>query len=582
MTTNPTPNANRTDQEAFVPPYYMLILALLGVLVAVIVAVTQPTFTVVGWGGLGLAVLALLAWVLMAPAQAKAVLTGRTARFGGASVLVTAVFIVALIAIYIFIQGRNIRIDLTERDTFSLNEVTRQAIAGLGADPNVPQVKLLAFYGAVQAGQRDQDTLLFEDYATTSGGKISYEFIDPDRNPAIVEQYKVTRPGQIAVVALKEDGQPDVENAELVNFVSQDQLTNAILRVAAQGDFRAYFLNVDGGLNLTDSGPSGMSLLNNSLTQRYDWKTQQVSLFELTGPQSQIKLDDPAVDGQVIVIPGGDKPLSDGEVQFLADYVNRGGSLVIFAAPGIRAAGGQDGQPASVDSSQPLALAPNLSEFLYTNFGLRFSNAIVLDPTQALQSPLIPVASDFSRTNYITSSFASGRSGLVFELPHPIEIAPELPPNVTVDELVKSTAGAFAKTDLAALLNDANASIEAAEEDPKGPFVLAAAAENSQTGARVVLFGSTSIPVNTLALGSGLVNLEAAFNSLVWSTRFNDFFSTVNVQSLPRLQDAPVFAPEQTLRNIWLVTVVLLPFGILAIGLLVWWNNRERVVTGRS
>ncbi len=582
MTTNPTPNANQANQEAFIPPYYMLILALFGLLIAVIVAVTQPTFTVVGWGGLGLAALSLVAWALMAPGEARAVLTGRTARYGGASLLVTVVFIIALIFLYIFIQGRNLRVDLTERDTFSLNEVTRQAIASLGADPNVPSVKLLAFYGAVQAGQRDQDTLLFEDYAATSGGKISYEFVDPDRNPALAEQYKVTRPGQIAVVAIQPDGQPDVENAESVSFVSQDQLTNAILRVAAQGDFRAYFLNVDGGLNLTDSGPSGMSLLNNSLTQRYDWKTQQVSLFELTGPDSAIKLDDPTVDGQVIVIPGGDKPLSDSEVQFLADYVNKGGSLVIFAAPGIRSAAGQDGQPASIDSSQPLALAPNLSEFLYTSFGLRFTDQIVLDTTQALQSPLVPVATDFSSASYITSAFPSGRSGLVFELPHAIEIAPELPASVTVETLVRSTAASFAKTDIASLLNDPSAPLQAAEGDPKGPFVLAASAENTQTGARVVLFGSTSIPVNTLALGSGLVNLEAAFNSLVWSTRFNDFFSTVNVQSLPRPQDVPVFASEQTLRNIWLVTVVLLPFGILGIGLLVWWNNRERAPQGRS
>lgn len=582
MTTNPTPNANQAHQEAFIPPYYMLILALFGLLVAVIVAVTQPAFNVVGWGGLGLAALSLVAWALMAPGEARAVLTGRTARYGGASLLVTVVFIIALIFLYIFIQGRNLRIDLTERDTFSLNEVTRQAIASLGADPNVPPVKLLAFYGAVQAGQRDQDTLLFEDYAATSGGKISYEFVDPDRNPALAEQYKVTRPGQIAVVAIQPDGQPDVENAESVSFVSQDQLTNAILRVAAQGDFRAYFLNVDGGLNLTDSGPTGMSLLNNSLTQRYDWKTQQVSLFELTGPDSAIKLDDPTVDGQVIVIPGGDKPLSDSEVQFLADYINKGGSLVIFAAPGIRSAAGQDGQPASVDSSQPLALAPNLSEFLYTTFGLRFTDQIVLDTTQALQSPLVPVATDFSSASYITRAFPSGRSGLVFELPHAIEIAPELPANVTVETLVRSTADSFAKTDIASLLNDPNATLQAAEGDPKGPFVLAASAENTQTGARVVLFSSTSIPVNTLALGSGLVNLEAAFNSLVWSTRFNDFFSTVNVQSLPRPQDVPVFASEQTLRNIWLVTVVLLPFGILGIGLLVWWNNRERAPQGRS
>ncbi len=570
--TNPTPKTN--EQEAFIPPYYMLLLALAGFMVALIVLVTQPTFNVVGWGALGIAALSLVAWVLMAPDQARAVVTGRTARFGGTSLLVTALFIVALIAVYVVVRGQSWRVDLTERDTFSLTAESRQAVTTLGADPTVPKVQILAFYGTAQAGARDQDTLLFDDYATTSAGKISYQFIDPERNPAQAQLYNVTRAGQIAVVADKADGTPDTENAEIVSFLSQDDLTNAILRVAAQGDFRAYFLNVSNGLQLTSTSGTGMSALNDSLTQRYDWTTQQVSLFELTGQDSRINLDDPAINGKVLVIPGGDQPLSDDEMRFIADYVNKGGSLVIFAAPSIRGSAGSDGQ-ASFTRNLPLALAENMSSFLWDNFGLRFTDQLIVDPTLSVQSPLIPVATDFSTTSYITRNFRTGQSGMVFELPHSIEIAPTLPANVTVDELAKTSADSFAKTDIEAVLQSDGA-IQAEASDPKGPFVLAAAAENSVTGARVILFGSESIPSNNFALGSGIVNLDAAFNSLVWATRFNDFFSTVNVQSAAREQDAPVFATDQVLRNISLFTLVLLPFGVLLIGFVVWWNNRER------
>jgi hypothetical protein len=116
-----------------------------------------------------------------------------------------------------------------------------------------------------------------------------------------------------------------------------------------------------------------------------------------------------------------------------------------------------------------------------------------------------------------------------------------------------------------------------AEGDPQGPFVLAAAAENTQTGARVVLFGSESVPSNQFAsFGSGVVNLDVAFNSLVWSTRFNDFFQTVTVQSAIRPQDAPVVANDQILRNVGLLTIFVIPFGVLIVGILVWWNTRER------
>jgi hypothetical protein len=41
-------------------------------------------------------------------------------------------------------------------------------------------------------------------------------------------------------------------------------------------------------------------------------------------------------------------------------------------------------------------------------------------------------------------------------------------------------------------------------------------------------------------------------------------------------QDAPVTTDQQTIRNINFVTVLLLPFGVLGIGVLVWWFSRER------
>lgn len=556
--TEQTPNSTM-EEEPFIPPYYMLILAFIGLVVALVVAVSQPTFSVVGWGGLGIALLSLVAWVLMSPQQARSFITGRTARFGGVSVIVTAVVLVALVAIYTLIRGQNIRIDLTQRDTFSLTEESRTAIDGIGKDPNLPQVKILAFYGSGQAARRDQDALLFEDYQKTSAGKITYEFVDPDRNPALAQQYSITSPGQISVFKLAEDGQPDIGNAQKLTFLNQDQMTNAILRVAASGDFRAYFLRVEDGIDLTASSPAGMSTLNNGLTNSYNWKTQQITLFQISAPESEITLNDPTVDGEVMVIPGGSKPLTDDELKIITDYVDKGGNLVIFAAPSIN------------EDKVSLSTGEKLSEYLYTNFGVRFVENMILDRTLSFQNPIIPVSVDFSRNNYITQSFPTG-NGMIFELPRSIEVSPTLPQNVTVTELARSSAEAYAKTDIQAVI-DGN--IDPADSDARGPFVLAAAAENAVTGSRVVLFGSTSIPINNYAQLNNAVNLDAGFRSLVWTTHFNDFFATVTIQSQQRPQDTPIFVNQQTGSTINLVTIFLLPFGILLVGFLVWWNSRE-------
>lgn len=550
---------NDAAQEPLIPPQVLLLLAGAGFLVALVVLLTQPTFGVVGYGGLAFGVLALLAWALLAPQQARAVLTGRTARFGGTSVVVTIIFLVALAAIYTVVQGQNIRVDLTERDTYSLTEESRAAIAGIGADPTIPQVKILAFYGATQAGLRDRDSLLFDDYAQTSQGKITYEFIDPDRNPQQAGLYGVTRSGQIAVVALDENGVPDSENAVLVNFVDQAQLTNAILRVAASGEFHAYFLTVQDNLS------ADMSLLKQNLVNRFDWTVEDVSLAQLTAPQSRFRLNDPSLDGQVVVIPGGSRPLADQELAIIRDYLENGGELIVMAGTNLNLEG------------TSLASAENFSAMLMELFGVQFNNDVVIDQTQAFQTPLLPVATDLDSVSFITTNgIPTGQGALIFEVPQSISIAEQLPPDVIVRPLVRSTDAAYATTDLQRVLSG---DIAQRDDDATGPFVLAASIENTQTGARVVLFGSTSVASDSYTLFQNIDNLSVAFNSLIWATNFDSYFNQINIQPRQRPQDAPLFADTQTLRNITFVTVGLLPFGILAIGIAVWWVNRERIRT---
>ncbi|MBL8163629.1 MAG: GldG family protein [Anaerolineae bacterium] len=562
------PNTTPKEQEPFIPPYFMLILAAVGFIVALVVLLTQPQFTVVGWGGLGLGLLSLLAWVLMAPQQARALVTGRTALYGGTTILVSGLLIAALIGIYAFAKSRNVRIDLTQRENFSLTEQTRPVIQGLALEPNVPNIKIIAFYGAGQAGTRDQDSVLFDDYATTSQGKISYEFIDPDRNPTVAQQYNVTRAGQIVVVPLGADNAPVVDKAQTVNFLSQADLSNAILRVAASGDFRAYFLSVEGGLELEDSGVTGMASLNDSLKSRFNWNTQQVNFVDLTNPASGITLNDPAADGEALVIVGGSSALGEDQVKVITDYLDAGGDLVLMAAP------------INVDGSPALAVTESLNNYLFEKYGLRFRDDIILDETQAFQTPFAPVAGTFDSTQFVTSLFAGVRgAAMVMEQTRSIEVAATAPQGVTVTQIVSSADTSYAKIDPAVLSATEIEQVRAAEADTKGPFVLGATAENATTGSRVVLFGSMFVPANQYdqLRSLNVFNLDVALRSVAWVARFDEFFNQIpQLAEENRPEDAPIFVSAEANRNINLLTVVVMPFGVLLIGFLVWWNNRER------
>lgn len=557
MSEQPNP-IHHDENEPFIPPQYMLYVALIGLIIAGITAFTQPEFTVIGWGGLGIALLGGIAWVLMSPQEARSFIMGRSFRIGGMTLLISAIFLFALIALYAFVKDQNWRVDLTQRDSFSLTEAARDEIRKLGADPTRPLVKITAFYGVSQAGRRDRDTLLFDDYVESSNGKITYDFIDPDRNPIAVQEFGNPRPGQLVVAKVAEDGSLDLENKEFVTTVTQEALTNAVLQVSAQGDFRAYFLTVDQGLQLEDNSEGGLSALQDNL-DRLKWTVKQLTLFELTSPESEDRLDSPA-DGVVLVIPGGETALPDDQLKLITDYLDQGGSLVLLP---------------SVDVNDTLATADNLSNYLYEKFGLRFNRDFVIDPSASAGSPLTPLATEFDASSFITSIFGQG-SLMLFDVAHSIDINPTAPLGVTVTQLAKSTAQSYSKTGLTSVTAE---DLRRADTDATGPFVLAASAENAVTGARVVLFSSQFVPTNRYETLSavGVQNLNAVFRSLAWATGFDSFVTEIPQVGFEfRPQDTPVFAQDSELRTINLVTVVLLPFGILLLGFFVWWNTRTR------
>lgn len=544
--------------EPLIPSWLLLGAALLGLIVAFGVTFTQG-INIVVIGALAVSIASVVAWALFAPQEFRGFITGRGVRFGGLSIVVTLVFVAALIGIYSVVKAQNWRVDLTEQDTFSLNQASRDAITALGADPNIPPVELLAFYGVTQASRRDQDELLFDDYVDAGNGKISYEFVDPEREPVLAEQLDV-QAGQVAVIGHNQDGTRDIAGAQVIDFVTQEQLTNAILRVAATGDFRAYILSVEDGAELEDTGAEGLSQLGGVMTDQLDWTAEQVSLLDLTS--GTINLSDPLVDGTVLIIPGGETPLSDEGLAALTGYLDQGGDAIIYAA-------------INLDGEQSLATADNLNNYLSTNYGLSFSTDVVLDETQAFQSPFELYTFDYVQGNTITQAFDAVQDpAFVFSYARPIMTADAAPENITVTPIINSSATSFSKSIEAVTGGES----EQAETDVTGPFLLAAAAENAQTGSRIVLVGSQDFATNRYLQfrAANVLNIDMTISTLIWATNFEDYFTRIPpaLTREARPQDAPIFATEQTLTTINLVTVFALPFGVLILGFFVWWSRR--------
>ncbi len=555
--------------EPIIPPSIMLLVALLGIAVALWAAFTQQgSNNIFFWGGLGFALLSLVAYVLLAPQQFTSFLTGRVVRFGGTSILVTVVFIVALTALYVFVRERDWSADLTAQSEFSLTEDNRRLVSALGADPNVPAIRIQAFYDATLVDLQDQHAVLFTDIQNTSGSKITYEFIDIDRNPQIATSYRsgseqeITN-GQIFALPLTENGSLDYTRVELVGnsfTFSQEQVLGGVLRAATYGDYRAYLVGVDSAfMDFT----TDLSTLETRLSDG-GWEVTRTSFGELLSPESEITLNDPAADGEVLIIVGGALPLRDDEYDLLTNYLNSGGNLVIFAELSTQ------GLPA-------LALDLRWSEYLFTNFGMTVGEDVVLDRTQALRTELIPYADDFSDASYITTDLRSNQAQVYFQLPLQIRVRDTAPANVIVTPLVFSSDQSYLRT-----IQDINDGVTGGRPgDTLGPFTLAASAENTVTQARVVLVSSPSVPINDLLVGGRVGNQDLTLRSIEWAARFNERFGSLPPRASSGL-DVPLLISNTTVGSASFVALILLPFGILGIGAAVWANTRERARTRRK
>ncbi|MGB1288305.1 MAG: hypothetical protein ACPG7F_17350, partial [Aggregatilineales bacterium] len=417
MMTTPEHIDSNDDNLVLFPPGYLLLVAGAGFLFAFGVLMTQTTFGVTGWGGLGIGVLGLIAWGLMAPEQLGDLLKGRSVQYGGTAILVTALFLVALTMVYIVVREQGWRSDFSNQEVFSLTDEARALVTTLAADPTLPEARIIGFYSSVQGGQRDRVEVLLQDVEQAAGGRISYQFIDPDRNPQLLERYGAVD-GQLVVAALDDNGDPDIENAELLPAFDQQIITDALIKVTAGGNFQMLVLTVEDGSAIDDATGAGMAILANRMQDRFNWTVEQTLLFDLEGDDSP--LNNPA-DGTVMVIPGGSAALPDEVLPTLTDYLDNGGDLLLY--PGI-----------NLEGEDALAFADNLSDYLLENFGVQLQEGFVLDPTRAMQSVFDMFVDNYGQ-HPITANYQTDRDALALDFARPIEIAETLPENVTVTVL---------------------------------------------------------------------------------------------------------------------------------------------------
>lgn len=481
-------------------------------------------FNLVIWISAGLILVGLAIYALLDPQRTREFLFGRQARYGSSA----AVTLLAWIGILIFanilaVQYPQQLIDLTEEKKFTLAKETEETLDRL------PQpVHAIAFYSSQSSPETARD--LLENYKRRSNGKFTYEFQDPDRNPLLAQQLGISGDGKIYL----EMG----EQHEIVSYASEQEITRALVRLMNPGERTVYFLSGHGERDIEGYGDDGYSKLSAAL----EAKNYTVKSLPLLA-ENQI----PA-DALAIIIAGPKHPVSEGEMNMLADYVAKGGSLVVLEDPVLTTSFG--------DSPDPLA------NYLATVWGIRLNNDIVVDTNSS--QPLVPFGVDYS-THTITQKLR----GTVSFYPEARSISLVENPPHAVDSLVRTLDRAWGETDFAAIQNGQ------ASPDPNsdiiGPITLAASSEDPNSGARIVVFGDSDFASN--AYFAQYANGDVIVNAIDWAAEQEGMINLTPKETIFR-QLKPV--SNVTLTLVTILSICVIPLLVIGGGVAAWLTRRMR------
>ena len=347
----------------------------------------------------------------------------------GTNAMISTIAVLVILGLLNFLAVRyGGRVDLTENQQFTLAPETRQVVQALKQP-----ARILIF----DSQQNSQDRELLESYRR-QGTQLSYEFVDPTRQPALAQESEVKNVGDVFVETNKRKRFVQTvtgSEKQTQERLSEIKLTNAIDTVTSDRQSQVYFLQGHGERSF-EPGRGAVSLALKGLGDK-NFTVKPLNL-----------VDSPSLptDAKAIVIAGPKKPLLEAEVKALDGYLKQGGSLLLLLDPGV---------DAGVTS-------------LLTSWGVTLENQLVLDRSGA-KIGLGPA--DIPVTRYgnhpITKDFTNSTLSF-FSFARPVDV--KTLPEVSSTPLLYSGDRSWAKTDTTS---------KALEFDPKrdrpGPVVLGVA-----------------------------------------------------------------------------------------------------------
>lgn len=456
-------------------------------------------------------------------------------RLKASSNMTVAILLILVLAVAVtLLSDRHyFRWDVTASGEHTLSDKTLQALKTI-QEP----VKAIAFVKEPSEEASNVKKLLASYEYHLKG--LSFEMVDPDRNPALTRQYDIKA---LNTVILEGFGQ-----SQTVKTPDEESLTNALVRLSKGRTEKVYWVMGHGERPFKSTAQESLASIHQNLSnQNYEFE-------ELTLAQKDIPSD-----AALVVVAAPEKDLFPEEVASLKRFLNKGGSLLIFLEPY------QDG---------------GLKEFL-REYGVVMSSDMVVDKMSRVMGGdfLLPMIVTYGN-HEITKNF---RLLSFFSLARSVEVDKGVKKKgLTLTNLALTSQESWSETDRDAL-NQGKARLDA--EDRQGPLSLAVIVEldpkeakgeegkeeDKITGeGKLAVFGDADFASNKFVSLAG--NSELMINTMNYLVGRKDL---ITIPEKERPADHLMLSRNQGLMLFW-IPVVGIPLLVIVLGVVVWRKRRSR------
>ncbi|HEX8439170.1 GldG family protein [Archangium sp.] len=246
----------------------------------------------------------------------------RSSFFFASTALMVLATLGALVAVNYIAHKKNQRWDLTERKIFTLSPQTVTTLQGLKE-----KVRAIGFvppdHPAYEALQES-----LARYQREAPELFEYSFKDPRRHPDLAAKYQL-REGQTTVVLVRGEGSSESHTA--LNIISEQELTNALIKLTKVSEQKVYVVVGHGEWPLEPLAPTPNQQRGQRITSLSELKQQLAQEGYATREINLAGGTTVPRDAALVLIAGAKAPFSPPEVESLRRYLGAGGRVLYFA-----------------------------------------------------------------------------------------------------------------------------------------------------------------------------------------------------------------------------------------------------------